>query len=278
MPLLVRLHVYSGQPDPVWTLSDDQEKELTVKLREHKLKKKPLLRGLGYRGFSVLETEADKDIQPMLFKNTESDEIIGSFVAGEPEIEDYLLWTGSETLDDELTSHVQEVMFTEGPKILSEKKLASVSCPPCGGGDAPSYNPSYWNNNSTRRRSNNCYNYANNRATNTFAQPGRGSGQMYRSLTCGSVGPAAVRDGLRRVPSFRASTPGWYTALVIWPNRDYHWYRQDRNGCWSHKPGQTNARNTDNSGRRIVDPRRCDRGPYVNFCSYYVTNRGVRIR
>ena len=25
--------------------------------------------------------------------------------------------------------------------------------------------------------------------------------------------------------------------LVICPDRDYHWYRQDADGTWSHKPG-----------------------------------------
>ncbi|EPX54980.1 hypothetical protein D187_009719 [Cystobacter fuscus DSM 2262] len=34
-----------------------------------------------------------------------------------------------------------------------------------------SFEPSYWNGND-RQGSNNCYNYTNNKATNTFAQPG----------------------------------------------------------------------------------------------------------
>ena len=25
--------------------------------------------------------------------------------------------------------------------------------------------------------------------------------------------------------------------LVVDPNNDYHWYRQDSDGTWSHKPG-----------------------------------------
>ena len=44
----------------------------------------------------------------------------------------------------------------------------------------PSYNPGFWNNNSGRKRNNNCYNYTNNKATNTFAQPGRAAGAPVR--------------------------------------------------------------------------------------------------
>jgi hypothetical protein len=53
---------------------------------------------------------------------------------------------------------------------------------------------------------------------------------------------------------------------------------KDKVGCWSHKPGSTAARNTDNSGRAIRDPRTCDRGSYTNFCTYMITTRHVRIR
>jgi hypothetical protein len=131
-----------------------------------------------------------------------------------------------------------------------------------------------------RPKLNNCYNYANDHITNTFAQPGRAHGKMYKALTCAAVNAAAIADGLVNSPNFnRPLGPGkgWYVALVIWPGVDYHWYRQDNVGCWSHKPGSTAARNTDNSGKRILDPKNCDRGPYVNFCTYMITNRKVVI-
>jgi len=38
---------------------------------------------------------------------------------------------------------------------------------------APDYFPSEWNGNRNKLRNNNCYNYANDRSTGTFAQPGR---------------------------------------------------------------------------------------------------------
>src|SRR5205823_4712893 len=60
------------------------------------------------------------------------------------------------------------------------------------------YNPGFWNNNPTTLHNNNCYNYASNRKTNTFAQPGRGSGHMYTALTCAAVTQAALSDGLHK--------------------------------------------------------------------------------
>ena len=61
---------------------------------------------------------------------------------------------------------------------------------------APLYRPDRWNNNLNRRRTNNCYNYANTLITNTFAQPGKGSGQQYRRITAEEVRDAAKRDGM----------------------------------------------------------------------------------
>lgn len=36
---------------------------------------------------------------------------------------------------------------------------------------------------------------------------------------------------------------------------DYHWYRQDSDGLWSHKRGTTEVIRTDNSNKLIIDPR-----------------------
>jgi hypothetical protein len=158
--------------------------------------------------------------------------------------------------------------------------MAAVACPPCHAADAPAYNPGAWNI-PTVQPYNNCYNYANDHATNTFAQPGRATGHQYTALTCQSVQPAAQSDGLVACANFNgplSAGKGWYVALVIWPNYDYHWYRQDKVGCWSHKPGSTAVRNVDNAGQPITDPRTCNRGPYTVFCTFMVTTRGVHIR
>jgi len=279
MSLVVRMHVYSGRPDPVWSLNEGQTSELRTLASQVDPSLAVPSGGLGYRGFSVIDDEAETS--PLLFDSPDSDSETGSFVAGHPDVESFLLQTAGDQVDPELADHVRSVIEGGSGGLLALDAPEAAQCPPCGAAQAPSYNPRYWNNNPTILRSNNCYNYANNKVTNTFAQPGRGSGQVLRSLVCsGSQGveAAATRDGLRAVSTFQASIPqGWYVAVVIWPQRDYHWYRQDDHGCWSHKPGQTPVRDVDNSGNKIADPRTCNRGPYTDFCTYMVTNNGVTI-
>ena len=278
MAIQVTLHLFSGRPNPIWTLTQNDEEYLKQLLESAENLASAPFRGLGYRGFSILETDAADDLALMLFDNEQSDDVLGSFIVGEPELEEFLLWTSEGHVDDELAQHVREAISSPPEATFYIDTDSTSGCPPCGGLNAPSFNPGYWNNDPTRLRRNNCFNYANNRVTNTFAQPGVGSGlRLSFPPTCEDVGAASVRDGLRRVSSYRASLPGWYAALVIWPGRDYHWYRQDASGCWSHKPGETPVRNVDNSGHQISDPKSCDRGWYSIFCSYYVTNSGVTI-
>lgn len=135
----------------------------------------------------------------------------------------------------------------------------------------PNFTPSYWNGNSRQSR-NNCYNYSNNKATNTFAQPGRAAGAGTTSMTCAAVHAAAVADGLQPISYY----PNWPLdfktglALVVAPGYDYHWYRLDDNGTWTHKPGSTPATNRDNSGNIITDPRTANRGVYTQFCGFFL--------
>ena len=64
-------------------------------------------------------------------------------------------------------------------------------------------------------------------------------------------------------------------ALVIAPGKDYHWYQQNKDGYWSHKRGLTQASNVDASGKKIKNPKTCNRNygndlNYSNFCGYYM--------
>ncbi|HVM81026.1 MAG TPA: hypothetical protein VMU06_18540 [Stellaceae bacterium] len=279
MPLLVTMHVYSGVPDPQWVISGDDEQELRRLVASPAAASAAAAQEgvLGYRGFSVVDTAADP-AAPHLFKVQAAAGAVPSHsIAGAPEIEHFLLWTGHKHVSDELSTHVQAALQTP---IGVGPAAAPVRCPPCQAHDAPVYTPAAWNHPPVQAN-NNCYNYANNQITNTFAQPGRATGHMYTSLTCASVRAAAQSDGLVPCPNFiapLAAGAGWYVALVIWPGQDYHWYRQDKSGCWSHKPGGTPARNTDNSGHLISNPRTCNRGPYTVFCTFMITRRTVHIR
>jgi hypothetical protein len=286
MAVIVTLDVYSGVPNPSWVLEDDQVKELQKMIGRKKGAKAqggslPLL---GYRGFLLRPVASEHAratrVEGLMPSHARSEELV---LSGIPTAEEFLLSTAGDRVDATLKRHVQETISAGHTRsalmepITAAKK--KVTCPKCHAADAPTYNPGFWNV-PARQPYNNCYNYANDQATNTFAQPGRATSHMYTALTCPSVQPAAVSDGLAACANFHhhlAKGHGWYLALVIWPGYDYHWYRQDKVGCWSHKPGSTPARNTDNSGAAIVDPQTCNRGPYTEFCSYTITTRRVKI-
>jgi hypothetical protein len=283
MAVIVTLDVYSGVPNPSWVLDDDQVKELQRMIGRGKKPQGGSLPLLGYRGFLLRPVVSQHGrptrVEGLVASHARSEE---SVLSGIPTAEEFLLGTAGDRVDAALKQHVQETIsagHTRSALMQTITAAKKVKCPKCNAADAPTYNPGFWNV-PARKPYNNCYNYANDQATNTFAQPGRATGHMYTALTCQSVEPAAVSDGLVACANFHghlAKGHGWYVALVIWPGYDYHWYRQDKVGCWSHKPGSTAAHNTDNSGVAIVDPRTCNRGPYTQICSYMITTRRVKI-
>ncbi|MNI43709.1 hypothetical protein D3C73_980490 [compost metagenome] len=161
---------------------------------------------------------------------------------------------------------------------------------PTGGGEYP-YNPTYWNDPANVYRAN-CYGYMLNRIANDTSnpnagylfQPGYKTGNYYTSLTKSAIISAVVSDMSQLGRTIRSSTysetPGsneYKVALVIAPGVDYHWYRQDSDGGWSHKPGLTNITYKDASGNYISDPQTCDRNySYANYSTwggYYIVSK-----
>lgn len=118
----------------------------------------------------------------------------------------------------------------------------------------------------------NCYNYATNikaqgGANKWFAQPGGG---VAANVNCANVVAQATADGLVQVP-WAAGMPEpvcpagqCLVALAVDPGVDYHWYRKNADGTWSHKPGQTRARLLGGSPTNAAL-----RGAYVNFCGFF---------
>lgn len=268
MSTLIEMQVFSGVPNPRWVISGEEETEFKRLQQSARVATAPDEGpGLGYRGFSILEPDPELAPRGPIHH------------VGSPELETFLLRSAHDG------GHISTEVFEHSTQVIAAAvtrfgPIREPHCPPCHAADAPVYNPAIWNTPAVQPH-NNCYNYANNQITNTFAQPGRATGHMYTALTCPSVQAGALSDGLVGHGNF--TTPlganhGWYVALVIWPGLDYHWYRQDKVGCWSHKPGGTAARNVDNAGHAISDPKTCNRGPYTVFCTYMITKRTVRIR
>ncbi len=308
--LKITVDIFSGRPNPSWIIDDDRGKEIldqVAKNRDIISKTSDGYDGLGFRGIQI-ELMGDESIKgiPAQFS-------IGNGVQKNQKdslniarrIVDQMLRYEKMSLDllniTPLNKDIQKIVFESLDSY--EKNLGSIatymkkrakaraaagpirvtvndtSCRNCQYEESR-YNPNFWNSDPNVRTRNNCYNYARNWRTDTFAQPGRYTGQTASSMTCAQVKAAALRDGLKErcncLP--QSEYPRRLMALVIAPNWDYHWYRKHTNGFWGHKPGQTAARNTDNSGNLILNPETCNRGSYTDFCGYFYAGKSVRIK
>jgi len=177
-------------------------------------------------------------------------------------------------------------------------------------GSEPAYNPSRWNP-PLILNSHNCYTYflndhvpytiercerecrRNNSCNNNKIdeckqfkpQPGyyakmRGS-PFKKEYTCSNMNRNILNDNKNIIETtFEGKCPKNYYkgAMVIDPGKTYHFYRQDNNMRWSHKPGTLPVTNVDASGNLIYNPQYADRDykknknsglKYAKFCKYY---------
>ncbi|MDP2831746.1 MAG: hypothetical protein Q8Q28_00290 [Pseudomonadota bacterium] len=292
--MLITLDIYSGRPNPSWLLSNKDAKRLFERVADRALAEESAVEGiLGYRGF-VATALGDEELprgMPSSFRVAGplpegvslGDETLRALSSDESD--DSALWllqTGRHVLGDDLQAFVSDQVSTrslgEGPaEPIADEEEAGIEA----ARDSKAafviansaYNPAFWNNPAAQPR-NNCYNYAMNYRSDTFAQPGSISGHPTGVMACANVATAANWDGCTAV----CSGSNHLVALVIWPGTDYHWYRRQREGFWAHKPGGTAVRNTDNAGRVIngttLKPQNCNRGPYTVFCGYrYAPNK-----
>lgn len=194
---------------------------------------------------------------------------------------------------EELLQELNAVMANIKPPVVrGAGKIALVN--PL---DHPTYDPGLWNQDGIRK-STNCYAYACNDPFGHVAgrkpQPGQMDGftlgepePAHGLVAVGSgatindkknpnipLPPWEVRYAVKLDSScnFKGLIPiirepgepvvnqvGYYlVALAVDPRLDYHWYRQDRSGYWSHKPGHDPVTNVDGRGAPITDPETCD--------------------
>lgn len=195
-------------------------------------------------------------------------EYVGNFKTYTNEFSDF----SSRIFEDNMILPMGHIHDDLGYKIL-----------PVGGYEI-AYNPTYWNKNRLRA---NCYTYALNYLASknkASQQPGYASGKKYEYMTGTSIVNAVKRDVkyISKVKGFRMAgeheKPGYReykVALVIAKpngrfNGDYHWYKQDSDGYWSHKPGSTNVTRADASGRSIINPKTANRKYSYADYSYFV--------
>ena len=157
-------------------------------------------------------------------------------------------------------------------------------------GYEPKYEPLRWNNNSRIRDNHNCYSYAFNDIHSKRtgkAQPGYYAN--YPPINPSEYNCEAIYKRIKKDnPSVYKTTfkskcgKGFYKsffALSLDANTDYHFYRQDKNGLWSHKPGRTNATNLDASKKLIINPKTANRNySHLNYstpCTFFCIHPGM---
>lgn len=164
--------------------------------------------------------------------------------------------------------------------------------------NAPVYLKQYWNWQTWLEQSTNCYAYAFDLTKNPLTgdlfikdiglQPGQLSGQqvttnLYKGFPEENQAliDIVASDMSTLGYTFLEADPGvavpyeaYMVTLVVFPGdrtnkSDYHWYRLNPDGTWSHKPGFNPVTNLDDSGNKITDPFNANRGRYFAFVGYF---------
>lgn len=279
----VEAMVFSGTPNPQFQLNDEQRDVFCDYLNSNNgvATKVPTCRVLGFVGWQACANGECDEYRGDAFLDSF---FLTSLVHIHPEIPDTVF------------RHIMEEMERLGPDgdlECPEVKPEPVPNTQCDGHNHGSDDPSQVHYDDEHdadgcfvvmRSSNNCYDYGNDIATNTFAQPGRGTGVCPEDArpcvenTCEAVKNAAISDGLQWVGSDLPSTlpeKGHYVSLHIWPNSNFHWLRMNADGVWSHKPGGTAVRDYDNNRKQITDPHEADLSPWTQHCGYMLATPSV---
>ena len=156
----------------------------------------------------------------------------------------------------------------------------------------PRYRPGRYNKYKGIQESLNCYAYAVDyrrlprsctlkSCPKSYPQPGRARGYPEWSEVKGKRCPDIIARIIGDIPDAKMTTftekcqgKNRKIAVVVDPDQDYHFYRQDSDGYWSHKPGATKVTRLDTSGRPIYDPflaardNKASNLNYEQFCGY----------
>jgi hypothetical protein len=304
--LRVEVDIFSGRPNPAWIITDaDEVKQLLGAASEARAgvaKPGAGFTGLGYREVR-LSLIGDDERRP---RGVAREFAVGSSAAADLAVSGQL----ARRVLDGMLRHTDVTLVEHGltplnrtifkfvsdqvahfldnpPKLPRPPKpppsnplrttVKDARCDKCEY-EVSQYNPGFWNTPSVQPH-NNCYNYGRDWRTDTFAQPGRAHGAQTFTMKCSNVTTAAMADGLKKRCTCLGVNewPRRMMALVIAPNQDFHWYREQRGGFWGHKPGGTEARNWDNNNKLVVNPETAARGIYTDFCGYFYAGRSVVI-
>jgi len=156
--------------------------------------------------------------------------------------------------------YLMQIKVQNDIPLLNKKNKNLKKKSPLSGSELK-YEPHKWNNPNIVD-SHNCYSYAMGKIIKNLkdkAQPGYASGFNYldNNMTCNNLKKRLLKDNpASYTENFdNKCLPGFYKVfLALDIGNDYHWWRQDNNKYWSHKPGATKISNIDGNNKKIMDP------------------------
>lgn len=158
------------------------------------------------------------------------------------------------------------------------------------------YEPQKWNDDIFIRKSHNCYSYALNiiekKRINECKQQLKKNkfclrrqpyniNKKYQFFNCDDL----IQNILKEYPQIKIVNKnthcpeGFYRVVLFLLKRvdlhhlnlnDFHFYRQDSNGLWSHKDGWRKVTNKDKHGKLIIDPEIIENEIESRLCSYFI--------
>lgn len=144
----------------------------------------------------------------------------------------------------------------------------------------PAYDPGAW---MSVMGETNCYSYALNIQDHGIARPGQILWSKDAPLELSAfrrenITERLLADGLVKIASpDLAPECSQIMAAFLLAGDDYHFYRLDVDGGWSHKIACGHVSKKDNAGKVILSPTAADRGRYNEFLGYFmVPEQGVK--
>lgn len=304
MATSVWIDVFSGRPNPSYSLSNDAEGELLARLARLKRTSSSRISDTRSHLFGVIRVLREGRNRALSFscsRGLVDFQALPFSYVDEAGVGRFLLERAPKpALPRDVKALMLEYLSLEYSYLDREKATRRVVCNPVRTQDATAFSVDWGievtaDGLANRQLCNNCYDYANQQLTDTYSQPGHGSGQIFQSVDCASITAAAVRDGLRSVPAsevsrIQKSRRGWFVALFVGEIApgipDYHWLKQDSSGCWSHKDGAAPPSDKDYANQKIkvahkamlIDAPGAALNKYPTFCGYFRTDKSVTIK
>ena len=134
-------------------------------------------------------------------------------------------------------------------------------------GSEPNYEPHRWNNNHKIKSTHNCYSYAlDHIVSNRKGKPQPGYFARFKNISnkeyknCKHFYKRLKKDSptMYLTDFDKKCRKGYSKAFIALANKsydtDYHFWRQDSNKYWSHKPGATDVTDVDADKKLIKNP------------------------